>query len=122
MTISSKDEGFPTHVATLFDEAARWVSGNFVDILIAAGIGTAIALLLLGVRAFSCRLMRKGPDTAHWRSIFAGAIAKTGIFFIVMVSIALVAEHANTPPALLRAVHFLFVIAAAFQAAIWARE
>jgi small-conductance mechanosensitive channel len=39
-----------------------------------------------------------------------------------MVSIALVAEHANTPPALLRAVHFLFVIAAAFQAAIWARE
>jgi small-conductance mechanosensitive channel len=34
----------------------------------------------------------------------------------------LVAEHAETPPAILQAINFLFVIAATIQAAIWARE
>jgi small-conductance mechanosensitive channel len=34
----------------------------------------------------------------------------------------MVGELAATPPAVLSVIHFLFVIAAAFQAAIWARE
>jgi small-conductance mechanosensitive channel len=44
------------------------------------------------------------------------------MFFIVMTSAHLVAEHAETPPAILRIIHILFVIAAAIQAAIWGRE
>jgi small-conductance mechanosensitive channel len=49
-------------------------------------------------------------------------LAKTTMFFIVMCALELVAEHAATPPSVLRAINILFVIAAAFQAAIWARE
>jgi small-conductance mechanosensitive channel len=108
--------------AGLFAESSQWVSGNMLDILIAAASGTVIALLLLAVRSFGCRIMRKGPDATHWRTIFARALARTSIFFIILCSVELVVEHANTPPALLRIAHFLFVIAAAFQAAIWARE
>ena len=49
-------------------------------------------------------------------------LAKTSLFFIIMCSIELVAEHADTPPPLLRVINILFVIAASIQAAIWARE
>ena len=106
----------------LATEASNWISGNLLGILIASGIGIAIALLLLGLRSLGCRLIQRSPTDLHWRTIFARALARTNIFFIVMCSAQLVAEHAATPPALLGIIHFLFVIAASFQAAIWARE
>jgi len=107
---------------TLVDETIVWLSSNLGGILIAAAIGTAIALVMLGLRSLGSRVIRKGSDNLHWRTIFARAIARTRIFFIVLCAAEIVAEHANTPPALLSVVHFLFVIAAALQAAIWARE
>lgn len=107
---------------TLFDETFAWLSGNLGGILIAAAIGTAIALALIGLRSLGCRVIRHGSDNLHWRTIFARTLAKTRLFFIILSSAELVAGHANTPQALLNFVHVLFVIAAALQAAIWARE
>jgi small-conductance mechanosensitive channel len=114
-------ENMLTRSARLADEASAWVSGNIVDILIAAAIGVVIALVLIGIRTLGCRLVQRlsGED---WPAIFARAVAKTNLFFIIMCSAELVAEHAATPPALLRAIHIVFVVAAAIQAAIWARE
>jgi small-conductance mechanosensitive channel len=108
--------------AKLASEASAWVSGNGVDILIAAAAGTLIALLLLGLRGFGHRLVRNRAEGIDWRIVIGRVLAKTGLFFIVMASAELVAEHAETPPVLLRAINFLFVFAAAFQAAIWVRE
>ena len=109
---------------TLANQAGDWLSNNSVDILIAAGIGLVIALVLLGIRALGYRLMGRaaGSGDPHWPLIFARVIAKTNIFFIVMASAELVAEHAETPQPFLRVIEILFVIAAAFQAAVWARE
>jgi small-conductance mechanosensitive channel len=108
--------------SALVTQTSEWISGNFLGILIAGGAGILIALVLLGLRSLGCRMLRDGSDTLHWRTIFARALAKTSWFFIVFCAAELVSEHANTPPALLHAIHFLFVIAMAFQAAIWARE
>ena len=108
----------------LVGEASQWVTNNAADIAIAGAIGLVIALVLLGIRALGAGLVRRmtaGSDP-HWRLIFARVVAKTSVFFIVMCSFELVAEHAATPPAILRAINILFVIAAALQAAIWARE
>jgi small-conductance mechanosensitive channel len=91
-------------------------------VLIAGAIGIAIALALLGIRALGGRLLAREGADLHWRTIFARALARTNLFFIILCSAELVAEHAATPPVLLGIIHFLFVIAAAFQAAIWARE
>jgi small-conductance mechanosensitive channel len=49
-------------------------------------------------------------------------LGRTTVVFIVACAAELVAEHAATPPAVMGAIHFLFVIAAAIQAALWARE
>jgi small-conductance mechanosensitive channel len=108
--------------ARLANEAGSWFAGNIVDILIASAAGVAIALVLLGLRALGCKLMGRGGGDSHWPVLFARVLARTNVFFIVTASAELVAEHAATPPAILGAIHFLFVIAAAFQAAIWGRE
>jgi small-conductance mechanosensitive channel len=108
--------------ATLFNETANWISGNILGILIAAAIGTAIALALLAIRSIGCRIIRKSNESLHWRTIFARVLARTNLFFIVMTSAELVAEFANTPPGLFKIIHVLFVISVAFQAAIWLRE
>ncbi|HEV2747243.1 MAG TPA: mechanosensitive ion channel family protein [Allosphingosinicella sp.] len=103
-------------------EASAWLTGNSVDILMAAAAGALIALILLGIRGFGHRLVRDRSEGIKWRTIVGRVLSRTTIFFILMCSAELVAEHAATPPPVLRAINILFVIAAAFQAAIWARE
>ena len=112
----------PEKTAQLADEAAQWAAGNYVDILIAAAIGAGIALVLLAFRSIGFRLLKRGSPDSKWRAIFARVLARTTIFFIVMVAAMLVADNAETPPAIFRVISFLFVIAASLQAAIWARE
>ncbi|HEX8666840.1 MAG TPA: mechanosensitive ion channel domain-containing protein [Allosphingosinicella sp.] len=110
--------------AALGSEAGGWISNNIVDILIASAIGLLIAVTLIGIRSMGCKLVARmaGAANPHWPVIFAKALARTNLFFIVMTSAELVAEHAETPAAIMDAVHVLFVIGAAIQAAIWARE
>jgi small-conductance mechanosensitive channel len=107
---------------SLASEAGSWVTHNSVDIAIAAGIGVVIALLLLAARSLGCKIIARLKGEPHWPIIFARVLAKTNLFFIIMASAELVAEHAATPPSFLRLIHVLFVISAAFQAAVWARE
>jgi small-conductance mechanosensitive channel len=113
---------FVAKSSALAAEAQAWVSGNLVGILVAAAIGIAIALAMLAVRSLGCKLIARLGGDPHWPAIFARALAKTKIYFIVATSAQLVADHANTPPALRGAIHAAFVIAACLQAAIWARE
>ena len=113
----------PTQASSLIHETADWIAGNTVSILVALAAGVAIALVLLGVRSLGCKLIERARGTEiHWRIIFARVLARTRFFFIVMCSAELVADHAATPPALVSLIHTLFVIAAAFQAAVWGRE
>ena len=109
--------------STLIADTQAWLSGNSLNIALALGAGVAIALVLIGIRSLGCRLLAKSKTgDVHWRTIFARVLAKTGFFFIVMAAAELVAEHAATPPSLLRVIHIVFVISAALQAAIWGRE
>jgi small-conductance mechanosensitive channel len=108
---------------SLVAETTRWIAGNLFGIMAAAAIGTLIALVLIGIRSLGCRILRsRAAGDIHWRTIFARVLAKTNLLFIILCSAVLVAEHANTPPAVRRVIEFAFVISAAFQAAIWARE
>jgi small-conductance mechanosensitive channel len=107
----------------LVNEAGAWISGNIVDIMIASVFGLVIAAIFLGLRSFGHRLVRERSESGiDWRTVVGRVLSKTTLFFIIMCAAELVAEHAETPPNLLRAINFLFVIAAAFQAAIWGRE
>jgi len=113
----------PEKIQSLIGEIGAWIDGHAVDIVIAVAVGLLVALLLLGARAIAIRLIaRRRGGESHWSIIFARVLARTSILFIVAASAKLVAGQAATPHFLLRAIHILFVIAAAIQAAIWARE
>jgi len=99
-----------------------WLQNNWLQIIIAAAIGVAIAAIFYGLRSLGMRICR--PDLPHtdWRTIIGRTIEKTGSFFIVMVAVRLVDGYADTPPAIDKVVDFLFTVAAVFQGAVWARE
>ena len=107
---------------TLIGDAILWVQEHWLSILIAAGFAVAIFFALHAIRAWAARLCRRGHGVANWYSILGRAVAKTGNFFILMTSIRLVVNYAQTPPTLDTTVAFLFTIAAVFQGAIWVRE
>ena len=120
--LSRAAEKLPIAGIESVDSIFHWISGDMFGILIAVGIGVAIAVVLLALRAWGHRLISVEGESLFWRMAIGRVLAKTSLFFIVMCSAELVAENAGTPPGLLRAIHFLFVVAAALQMAVWARE
>jgi small-conductance mechanosensitive channel len=122
VTVSEAAQNFTEASTDFVNEISAWFTINSVGLLIAAIIGVGIALVLIGLRSFGHRLIADSSADLHWRTIFGRVLSKTSLIFIIMCSIELVAEYAETPPAALRVINVLFVISASFQAAIWARE
>ena len=116
------DVDLQTQTEVLVRDSSIWVQSHWLNILIAAGIATAIVLALYAARSWGVRLCRRGEGVANWYSIFGRAVAKTTTFFIVMVAIRLVSNYAGAPGVVASTVQFLFTIAAVFQGAIWIRE
>ena len=109
-------------IAGLQAQSWVWIQSHWLQIAIAAAIGTGIFLLLQLLRGWAIRLCKRGEGVATWYSIAGRAIAKTGNIFIVMASARLVIGYADAPPLVARTVIFLFTVSAVFQAAIWFRE
>lgn len=105
-------------------DSAAWIQAHWLEIVIAAGIGVGIFLLLHAIRSWAVRLCRHhgAGGLSGWPAILGRTIAKTGNFFIVMTSARLVIGYANAPLIVNSTVIFLFTIAAVFQAAVWVRE
>ena len=114
------------HVGAQFDALLRsslvWLQEHWLEILIAVGIGVAVALLLFWVRSFGPRLARRSTSGKGWAAVLGRAIERTNAFFIITLSAKLVDGYAATPPEVDKTITFLFTVAAVFQAAIWARE
>ncbi|AHE54491.1 hypothetical protein NX02_14000 [Sphingomonas sanxanigenens DSM 19645 = NX02] len=106
----------------MVDESVAWLGDNWLRILIALGAAALIVLLLRAARGWSARLCDRRESGNGWLRIAGATIGRTTNFFIVMAAARLVAGYAALPPLLDRTIGFLFTLAAAFQAAIWARE
>jgi small-conductance mechanosensitive channel len=108
--------------AQRWHELADWISANSLDLALAAIAAAFIALLLIGLRSFGHRLIRDHDEAISWRTIFGRVLARTSLFFIAMAALKLVDSQTNAPPFLDRTIDILFIVAAAFQAAVWGRE
>jgi small-conductance mechanosensitive channel len=109
-------------IDALFRSGFVWLQQNWLQILIAVGIGVAIAMTLFWLRGFGPRLAKRSASGKGWAAVLGRAMARTNAFFIVMLSAKLVDGYAATPPEVDKTITFLFTVAAVFQAAIWARE
>jgi small-conductance mechanosensitive channel len=115
-------ESFQQQFHELVGATGAWLQTHWLQVLIAAAIGVAIAAILYGLRALAMRLCRPDRARTDWRMIIGRAVSRTTNLFIVMIAVRLVDRYAETPPALDSVIWFLFVVAAVFQGAIWARE
>lgn len=106
----------------LLHSSLIWLQQHWLQILIAVGIGVAIALLLFWLRALGPRLAHRSASGKGWAAVLGRAIERTNAFFIIMLSAKLVDGYAATPADVDKTITFLFTVAAVFQAAIWARE
>lgn len=106
----------------MVDESIAWLSDNWLRILIAVAAAAIIVLVLRAARGWGAKLCDRRETGNGWLRIAGATIGRTTNFFIVMAAAKLVAGYADLPPLLDRTIGFLFTVAAAFQAAIWARE
>lgn len=109
-------------LATIHSDAFAWLEAHWLQIVIAAGIGTLIYLLLNLARGWGIKLCQRGAVGQNWYSIIGRAISKTSQWFIVLASARLILGYSNAPPAIGATIMTLFTIAAVFQGAIWVRE
>lgn len=115
-------EAFQAQVQTLWNDSVAWLSTHWLQILIAAGVATAIVAILHLLRRWGMKLCKDSAGPAGWGTILGRAVAKTGNFFIIMTAAKLVSGYAQPPEMVGKTIDFLFTLAAVFQAAIWARE
>ncbi len=97
-----------------------WAAAHYAEILTAIGIGIIIAIALIGLRGL-VRRMLGGAQATGWRQVAERVVSRTYLFFIVMVAAKLVSEQTLLPGRVSGTIDFLFIVAAAFQIAIWAR-
>lgn len=108
---------------SLFDRWRRfseWASANSTELLVGLGIGIGIVILLIGVRGLGRRICG-GEQARGLRKVVEGVLARTNLFFIIMVAARVVSTQVPLPEGIARIIAVLFVAATAFQVAIWVR-
>jgi small-conductance mechanosensitive channel len=115
-------QNFQQQFDSFVTATGAWLQTHWLQVIIAAVIGVAIAAALYAVRGFGGRLCRPGRPAGSWITIIGSAICRTTSYFIVMVAVRLVAGYAQPPAAVEHVIDILFMIAVVFQIAIWARE
>ena len=99
-----------------------WVGENLDRLATGALIAGGIVAIMLAVRWAGHRMAESDPECRHWRGIIGRMFAKTSIWFMVAAALDIIASYASMPVKLARLADILFIIAAALQSAIWARE
>lgn len=126
MNVAAADSGAPpiqslADVGQLWTQTQAWTASHYLGIVIACAIGAVIIAVLYGLRMLGTRLCRR-QQLGHWPQIIGRAIARTNLFFIVMLAARLVSGYAKPPADVMTTIGFLFTVATAIQAALWTRE
>ena len=100
----------------------EWLQIHWGEIAIATAAGALLYLILRFARRRIRKAAANQPETNSVWATTLRVLARTKHFFLIMVSIRLVVGFANPPEWLGTGVRILFILAAAFQVAIWARE
>ena len=108
----------PRHVESLFE----WALANLDRLALGGLIAAGIVAVMLVMRWIGHRMLADDPEVLGWRGIIGRVFAKTTILFMVAAAVDIVCSYAAIPAKLAHLADIFFTIAAAFQAAIWARE
>jgi len=102
--------------------AFTWLVANLDRLAIGALIAAAIVGVMLVMRWIGYRILAGEPEIWGWKGIIGRVLARTSAFFMVAAAIDIVVSYAEIPTKLSHLADMLFIIAAALQVAVWARE
>ena len=112
----------PVRAPIELDDTLGWIADNLDRLAVGALVASGIVALMLVLRWIGRRIIAAEPEKLGWKTIIGRVLAKTSVFFMVAAAIDIVCSYAAVPPKISRLADILFIIAAAIQAAIWARE
>ena len=98
-----------------------WAVENLAEIAVALAVAAGIVALLYGVRALVLRACKRLGPQHPFAGVILDVVRKTRLWFLIALAVKLVQGYLHPPPDVADTVTFLFTVAAAFQAAIWAR-
>ncbi len=106
----------------VWDATADWFRANGDALLLGSLVALGLVALMLLLRWFGRKTVAHDPEGLGWKTVIGRVLAKTGVLFMVMAALDIVATYAGAPPRIGRLVDIGFVIAAALQGAVWGRE
>ena len=112
---------------TLYFDTIGWFSSHALRIALAIGIGALLVVLFTGVKGLLLRATARlgggeQMETGHsWPALIGSVVRRTRLWFLIAVAARLVQGYAHAPQMVSTTISFVFVVAATFQAAIWAR-
>ena len=104
------------------DRFTGWLEANRDGLMTGVVVGAVLVGLMLVLRAYGERTVRRDPLGIGWRSVFGRVLAKTSIAFMILAAADVVSTYADLPHKAARLIDILFVIAFAIQGAVWGRE
>ncbi len=102
--------------------AAAWLAQNRHELMIGAAAAVAAVALMLVLREIGRQIAARDPHCRTWRSVIGRVFARTSIVFMVVAALDVLASYSEPPERIARLIDVAFIIVAALQAAVWARE
>ena len=109
-------------MSTILPRTLDWLAANADPLILGSLVAAILVLVMLGFRTLGRRIVARDPTCLTWRGVIGQALAKTSLAFMVVAAADIVARYADMPPRPEHILHVLVTIAAALQAAVWARE
>ncbi len=100
----------------------RWLNANDEALLTGALVAAALVAAMLVLRSIGARIAAADPEYRSWKSVIGRVLAKTSMAFMIVAAIEVVLSFAEPPERVGRIWNIFFIIAAALQGAVWARE
>src|SRR3954452_2554208 len=92
-----------------------WFEANRDGLLAGVLAGLALVALMILLRAFGERSVRRDPDGFGWRVVIGRVLAKTSLLFMGLAAADVVSTYAEPPHKAARLIDILFVFAFAIQ-------
>jgi small-conductance mechanosensitive channel len=99
-----------------------WLTANSDRLILGTLIAAGLVAIMLILRWIGEKIVARDPDRMTWQGVVGSVLARTGILFMIAAAIDIVMSYADAPPRITHVTDILFIIAAALQAAVWARE
>jgi len=118
----NQSDSLDTQANRLWADMAAWISDHSLQIILGLAAGMIIVALLLGLKWLGVRLCGTDTATVHWRTVVGRVLARTRIWFMIVLAARLVAGIAQAPEMVADTIGVIFIVAMTLQVALWARE